>query len=1179
MSSVDYTLESLVPTYPPQDDPNIQSIVRSKKEFAELKPEAERVDPIYYNHQVLYQRIHSEYNRIFLIAGAGSGKTGMAICFREWIKTHRPDEYKKYYFITGGTQIEDFKNQLVTKFAKGKYDLNVSSLTQGLSEKAAEKRSARLMKSYIGTAYTLMTYGEFAKYIAKFTNDELKKEFSNVAVFIDEIQMIKIDPQLDLQILKSLQLETNELYDSSDESEIEENDDDDEEIRTKKITRKDLQERERVETYTQIWRVLHVGDNMAVTISTATPTTNHQDETMYEMNLLLGLKKQIWSEISERIARKAEVDVEWYNRNHLRMETISIDVLEELMRGMIMYIREPETGAVAVYPPREKIETLSITPKYVIMSEFQTEAYFRATGGVSLKPVEGKKDLEEIENVVRGNAFLNDSIQCANFVYPSSEKNTTGNFGGVWGRQGLEAVSEQRIVETEKYNVSKQTTKIKRTPIRVPQPWFRNYLRDSKNIRRSSAKMYDIVAGAKDETKGKRYVSTRYYSYSGALILGWCLEAHGFAEYSSEASAFDRRPDGSRRMKLTTTKSPRYAIITSSNKKLHSNIFELFNSPENVRGDYIKVIIVTKVGQVGINLSDIEYVDSLEGDWTPQAKYQSNRRAFRATSHVMSLKWAEEHRGKKQFEVYVNYYIALPDDKFLKSINRSPVEPVDFQLYSLMEAKDRVFSQIFRKMKRIAIDAWINLSRNILPGVYPDGSPECDYDDCEYEPYNNVAMLPDDSTYNAYYADRKIEKTIKLIGEYFTNYSEATHQDLVDAFKPHGHTDRDIILGLERVIHERRSVTKSRIGQEIYLNDDHGRYYVTNSRRLHIDSSCAFYESNIIATENKTLDEITLEYATEAIRLKIGEVYLTGIPRNDYVDFLYRRSIDERSLYFENAVLRLELPETSERHREIAEGIVQTFARISMNLPNQYVNIMKRISEKSQRKKLSDEITEETSSSLGDVWVHYIYGVDLGEAKYDVVRKTLGVKGRLRILSDDVWKDAIGAEKEVYSKILSHRILEKLKPYSVYPIIGIIVTSDTFHLRDNKKDDISKLAGRECKSLSKAEVLNMMYRAGYGGSPMITNYTADERASYLKRTIARLASKADADRIRSEPMTDDMLRFYFIHAEDTPPQLCYNFFKYLQNNNMIFDLLGTQPMIYESMKEATRGKKGKKSTW
>lgn len=1184
MTSVGYSLESLVPVYPPQDDPLIESIVSSKKEFSELKPEAPRVDPIYYNSQVLYQRLHSEYDRIFLVAGAGSGKTGMAICFREWSKVHRPGEYKAYYFITGGTQIGDFKNQLVTKFAKGEYDLNIPSLTKGLSEKRGEKRTRFLVNQYIAKYYKLMTSGEFTKHVAKFSNEELKKEFSNVAIFIDEAQLIKIDPTLDLQILKSLQLGTNNFYESdSESSELEE--DDDGGITTK-FELVERHERERVETYTQIWRVCQLGENMKITISTARPTINHQDEMIYLMNLLLPKSKQIWSEISERVAKKAEVDVEWYNSIPLRMEEISTKTLESLMRGMIMYIAEPQTGAVSVYPEREEGETLSINPMYVIMSEFQTEAYVRAIGGVNLDLRDYAND-EGARVSVNNNAFLNGSLQCANFVYPADERNTKENAGGLWGRQGLESVSDSLTVESERYIERSKKTKVKTTIIRTPKVWFQEYLRNLDNIKKSSAKMYEIVSGAKDNLKGKRYVSTRFYTYSGALVLGWCLKYGAkYDEYADEMSAFETTLDGTRRLKTSILPARRYAIITSLNRKIHNNIFDLFNSPENVRGDYIKVIIVTKVGHIGINLADVEYVDSLEGDWTPQAKYQSSRRAFRATSHVNSINWVKEqwkikHPNEEppenlEFQVYVNYYIALPDDKYLDAKGLSSIQPVDFQLYGLMEAKDRVFSKIFRKMKRIAVDGSINQSRNMLKGVYKDGSPECDYKKCEYPLYNHVDLPPDFSTYEAYYATRGIDETINLIKEYFANFSEATLDDLVKAFEGEKKTDRDVILGLERIIHNKKSIGKNRLGGEIYLNDDHGRYYLSNGRHHQIDASCSYYEANFIAVENVNLDTITLSYATDDIRLKIGDLYRTGVPHGDYVDFMYRQPIDNRSIYFENAVLRLE-EEITDKERNIAENIIKTFSKVSMNLPNQYVNIMKRTNEQSERKKVSDDIIEEKSSPLGNVWVHYIYGIDAGEAKYDIVRRTLRVGGRLRILGEDgIWKDALFVENDVYSKILSNRILDDLSKFSKYPVIGIIVTSDTFHLRDNTKEDILKLAGRECKSLSKIEILNMMYRAGYNG-PINNNtlYTSQERSNYIALTVERLASKVDADKIRADQMTDDMLRFYFTHAENTPPQLCYNFFKYLRDHNMIFDLLGTQSLILASMKEAARAKKGR----
>src|SRR5687768_13228744 len=75
-------LEDFINPYPSRDHPDIQSLLYAKKEIRELVPDPDpalgeyRVDPIFFNHQVAFQRIMSEYGSVLVESGTGSGKTG-----------------------------------------------------------------------------------------------------------------------------------------------------------------------------------------------------------------------------------------------------------------------------------------------------------------------------------------------------------------------------------------------------------------------------------------------------------------------------------------------------------------------------------------------------------------------------------------------------------------------------------------------------------------------------------------------------------------------------------------------------------------------------------------------------------------------------------------------------------------------------------------------------------------------------------------------------------------------------------------------------------------------------------------------------------------------------------------------------------------------------------------------
>ena len=67
-------------------------------------------------------------------------------------------------------------------------------------------------------------------------------------------------------------------------------------------------------------------------------------------------------------------------------------------------------------------------------------------------------------------------------------------------------------------------------------------------------------------------------------------------------------------------------------------MMELMNSYENRFGEYIKVIISSRTGRDGINLSNITQEHLTGSEWTPSANYQALSRGIRATSHVDLLR-------------------------------------------------------------------------------------------------------------------------------------------------------------------------------------------------------------------------------------------------------------------------------------------------------------------------------------------------------------------------------------------------------------------------------------------------------------------------------------------------------------------------------------------------------------
>ena len=107
-------MEEFIPVYPNTDDPNIQSIITLKKEFAELA--AELKEPIpkrgsYYLHQQFFARLSVLTDNIFNIQKTGTGKSCAFIGGAEMLMSKHG--FRRTYLLEkGSSTIYEMKQQI-----------------------------------------------------------------------------------------------------------------------------------------------------------------------------------------------------------------------------------------------------------------------------------------------------------------------------------------------------------------------------------------------------------------------------------------------------------------------------------------------------------------------------------------------------------------------------------------------------------------------------------------------------------------------------------------------------------------------------------------------------------------------------------------------------------------------------------------------------------------------------------------------------------------------------------------------------------------------------------------------------------------------------------------------------------------------------------------------------------
>lgn len=399
--------------------------------------------------------------------------------------------------------------------------------------------------------------------------------------------------------------------------------------------------------------------------------------------------------------------------------------LADLIKGRVSYLNAATTTVVKRFVGRPIGSLNHFIVSESIMSEFQSDAYSRAYE-------EDKKERS---------IFIN-SRQASLFVFPD----------GSYGSKGF-----------NKYIANKRELN-----------QLISSIKDINKLHKFSAKYAQFVDVVLSQPKSKHFVYCQYVNGSGAVVLGKMLEAFGF-----------RQATGTEK-----SKGLRYALCTryESTSKQIQQLVNRFNSDDNIDGEYISVIIGSRVLNEGFTLKNVRNEFIMTGHWNYAEVAQSIARGWRLGSHNALLA-----RGDRDVHVDVYQCVSLPN-------NDTP--SIDLELYETAEKKDVVNRLIERLVKETAFDCALTIDRNKILGY--DGQRECDYQSCDYTCNGRIGDPLDASTYGLW---KDIQTVIKT--EIKTHISEIVSQrdfflsieSLSDDFSEK-YTKEEIIAALSQIIDE-----------------------------------------------------------------------------------------------------------------------------------------------------------------------------------------------------------------------------------------------------------------------------------------------------------------------------------------------------------------------------------------
>lgn len=1118
-------IEDYIPYYPLQNDPNIQNIFASKKEFAELEAQPREVIPkrgSYYMHQKFFARMARAVDRIFNIQKTGTGKSCGFIGAAEMLML--TGGYRRTYLLErGDTTIYEMKRQIICKCTEGVYETEIVKRATGTVQK-------RNITIEIKKNYSLETYYSFAKLMQTLTDEQIIRDYSDCIFILDE---------------------AHNIIGASGE---------------------DRPEQE-VEVYNSIWRVFHLVKRSKIFVVTATPMINDVNEIAPMMNLLLPLTHQLPTKGWD-------------------YKFVTLQQMEPYFRGMVTFVESLDSGAIPVYdgqvisnyvhnifyvpknwnpppiggeqilpPLEEKLIASQVIVHSVAMGSIQDRVY------------------HQVHGQYRGSAIWTNERQVACFVYPD------GSYGGLARKEGKVRYQEDdvdivdftgtgaakyiKIIGEDKYELLTPPDfySWSENPNRLSfKEWLNNGWNLS-NLQKLSGKYADIINIEYNST-GCAFVYLELLNGSGSIIFSLCLEAFGFEKFDESTSVFIPTgektasicEEGSRRLKPNFVKKKRFAMLNSNvSSSKQAALLELFNSPENIDGEYIQLVIGTRVARDGLNLSHCLRMYMAMAGWTPSGMIQAIFRVLRATSHDLLIqriirqligegRTMEEAVQMAIVNIVIYNMAAIPTGMDVKDI-------VDLKTYLDAEEKDIYIRRMMRYAKQCAVDCRINYKRNVKEGLI-DGSPQCDYDICKYscvsanEPFNPNSPELDFSTYDILYSDEVIEAAIIELSDVLRKRDSITYPELTKMYVD-THMFREIFIyqAIAKMI-DRRLKIENRFGFSCYVNTD--GYTLFTQRDLY--SSIGNFKD--VSIYNKQLMSVSIQ-PFKSISYDIG------LPKqNEYVERISRiqnlntdqglielniilkeMSFDSKMSLIESAIYQVAYGQTS----QIAEAIYRRF-----------INFIFRTTESGEEiKEIAQALGRrpvETISGGLDVYLHIYRSLDTENVNYNRVRNYLNPDNiRVLNLNDKLgWRDALPYEIPVYKNAIVQSQQDKLRPYKQFPNYGFIL-DDIYHIVDNTipetDDKRSEKVGRVCSSYPKEELIKFLLSNNIITQDVL-NVPVNIPRERLVVELHNLRYLTDINEINK--LTTDALIYIYKWFQMKVDYMCSALYTFYVNNNRMY---------------------------
>lgn len=181
-----------------------------------------------------------------------------------------------------------------------------------------------------------------------------------------------------------------------------------------------------------------------------------------------------------------------------------------------------------------------------------------------------------------------------------------------------------------------------------------NVLEKESDISKYSTKIQKIVNNIKEESGvGNILVYSTFLEY-GVEAVSKVLDKVGFECYDeNKLKDLNKNSEDIEDTENNENRKKNYAIFSGKQtEEEKTNILKVFNSKDNINGELIKILMITKSGTEGLDLKNVRYIHIMEPYWNYSLLQQVIARGVRYKSHIM----LEEKYRNVQVFIYLSDY-------------------------------------------------------------------------------------------------------------------------------------------------------------------------------------------------------------------------------------------------------------------------------------------------------------------------------------------------------------------------------------------------------------------------------------------------------------------------------------------------------------------------------------------